>query len=283
MSLHHPWIAANDLAPGDRRSANFDWSQLELVVIDTPAHVQFGRCYDRLWDEFGDRGEMERRSVIAQRLRWEPALPQRGYSLLYEMMAVLAGDTLLAVRDHTAIVRLESHDCVGAVVHLSHVWVAAENRGSGLAGWLRALPISAARRCAERAGLAAPSRLTLVAEMEHAEADDDPMRALRLRAYERAGFAKVDPQAVPYCQPDFRDPKAIERDGVQPIPLALIVRRVGLEYEAAIAAGEVREIVTALYAMYSTTTDETSMSSLWAAMNAYPEIHALVALQRPTQ
>lgn len=237
-----PVLAAADLAPGDRRAAAFAWDGLELVRIGTVAHPWFVAAYDRLWREFGPRGEMEQRGVIADRLAWNPACERDGRFLAYEMLAVVRGGRLVAVRDHSAIVAPDGL----AVVHLSHVLVEPELRGSGLAGWLRALPIRTARECARASGIDAPLRIVLAAEMEPLAAAE-PATVARLRSYERAGFRAL---AAPYAQPDFRPEAEIVATGFRPLPLRLILRRVGREDEAAIAGGEALAVVAALYVMF---------------------------------
>lgn len=248
-----------DLAPGDQRAKDFDWSGLHCHRIDSPDHPWFAHAYDRLWREFGGRGEMERREVIVDRLAWHPAKRIGRHALLYEMIAVTAGDSLVAVRDHSAILDGDS----GTVfVHLSHVVVERARRGGGLGSWLRALPLGTARRCAAAVGMAAPGEITLVAEMEHPTADDAATSA-RLRSYERAGFHAVDPQVVPYRQPDFRAPAAIAASAFRPLPLVLIVRRVGRELEHTIGRDEVDAMVAALYAMYGMHIEAVHMDRLW--------------------
>ena len=157
-----PRCLADDLAPGDANARTLDWSGLHIVRIDTPAHPLFAPAYARLWQEFGARGEMERREVIAERLAWDARRPIDGHALRYELLAVCAGETLVAVRDHTAIVPPAR---AGAprrtIVHLSHLVIEPARRGSGLSGWLRAVPLQTARACAAAAGVPA-GPITLV-------------------------------------------------------------------------------------------------------------------------
>jgi hypothetical protein len=115
---------------------------------------------------------------------------------------------------------------------------------------LRALPLSAARRCAHAAGVAPDAPIVLVAEMEAADLEDRA-RMTRLRSYERAGFRKVDPACAPYMQPDFRPIEQLANSAPRAVPLGLVVRRVGLEDERAIPAAELSAVVDAIYAMYA--------------------------------
>jgi hypothetical protein len=169
------------------------------------------------------------------------------------------------------------------VVHLSHVLVDPAWRRTGLAGWLRAWPIQAARACFAAAGLAADSPITLVAEMELPDAGF-PHRMIRLKAYEKAGFLKVDPAQVRYFQPDFRPPAEIDASGGPwPLPFCLILRRVGRERDQAIPGTEVRQIVECLYQIYGTGFRARDMAAVWSTLTGYPAGHASVPLLPPTE
>jgi hypothetical protein len=264
-----PSLIPADLAPGDARIPAP--AGLRFARVDHLDHPWFHRAYDRLWREFGDRGEMEARAVIARRLA-DPLRRAGDHLLHYTLLVVLAGDELVAVRDHTAIATPTA-----VVVHLSHVVVEPPLRGSGLAGWLRAVPLQTARVCAAAAGLAA-APITLVAEMEHP--DGTPAVTARLRSYARAGFQMVDP-AVAYLQPDFRPSAQIDASGVQPVPLALIVRRVGDESTRAITGAGLRDLVTALYTMYAADMPTAHMAPLWSRLAALPAADACIPLVPP--
>ncbi|RIL00294.1 MAG: hypothetical protein DCC71_18820, partial [Proteobacteria bacterium] len=144
-----PVLVADDLAPGDRPAAARDWSDVRVHRVAQPADPDFALAYERLWRAFGAAGEMERREVIEARLGWDPARPVAGAALAYELLVLRRGGALAALRDHSAVVRLgaDGRPLPGpVVVHLSHAWVEPPLRGSGLAAWLRALPLQAARR-----------------------------------------------------------------------------------------------------------------------------------------
>jgi len=276
-------LIADDLAPGDLAVASGDWSGLRLERIRSPHHPLFEPLYARLWREFGPRGEMETRAVIADRLGWRPQQPVNHHALLYEMVAARRGAAIVGLRDHTAIVPCPPHrrDHPGQViVHLSHVIVEPPLRGSGLSGWLRALPIQAGRECAAAAGEPPRQRTTLVAEMEHPDGVS-PMIMARLRSYERAGFLAIDPDEVHYVQPDFRPAADIERSAVQPVPLLLVVRRVGRESERTISGTEVREIVQALYTMFGVHVRADHMAPLWGLCDHLPGPGETIALRPP--
>jgi len=267
-----PRLRSADLAPGDRRLAADDWSDLTVHVVSGPEDADFAPAFDRLWAEFGPRGEMERREVIGARLRWEPARPVAGAALLYELLVLRRREAIVAVRDHTAIVRLDDRGRPRAeptVVHLSHALIEPAYRGTGLAGWLRALPLEAARRCGARAGRAGgvPVPIILVAEMEHPDPADSA-RMARLRSYGRASFLKIDPAALEYSQPDFRAPESLAATTPAPVPLALVVRRVGAETEETMPAAEVAAVVESIYAVYGVHVSAAALGPLRAAIAA---------------
>jgi GNAT superfamily N-acetyltransferase len=281
--LAPPLLIPEDLAPGDVRALEVEWAGLRVERVRTPDHPLFPRLYDRLWREFGALGEMEKREVIVDRLAWDPRQAVNHHALLYEMLAVLAGDEVVALRDHTAIVPRPPHRAGHpgqVIVHLSHIIVEPPMRGGGLSAWLRAFPLQAARECAAAAGEPASDRITLVAEMEHPDGRTPNIMA-RLRSYDRAGFRKIDPDAVRYMQPDFRPAAEIDASSGQPVPLALVIRRVGREHEQSLPGAEVREIVRALYAMFGAHSRDDHMAPLWSLLDHFPGPGTEVALRAP--
>src|SRR6185295_12366374 len=115
------WIRA-DLAPGDADTSSCD-AGMRVRRIRSADDPWFAVAYERLWQEFGDRREMETREIIESRLAWDPARPVGNYRYLYEMLAIERGERLIAVRDHTAIAPAEPSRAAVAWVHLSHVLV----------------------------------------------------------------------------------------------------------------------------------------------------------------
>jgi GNAT superfamily N-acetyltransferase len=283
-------LHARDLAPGDHGALATSWDDFTVESVRDASEAGFDEAFDRLWKEFGPRGEMERREVIADRLRWSPARPVGGYAFLYELLIVRKGGEVVAIRDHTAIASPKARsEWPGAavVVHLSHVLVEPALRGSGLAAWLRALPIDTARRCRARVRGASlevrsgewENEVTLVAEMERA--DGTPASIARLRSYARAGFRVADPDAVSYSQPDFREATEIDRTGVRPVPLCLVLRRVKHENDAAMTGRELREVVGALHAMFGVHVRSDHMAPVRDLAAGLPADGERVALLEP--
>ena len=276
-------ISADDLAPADLRSTDFDWTGFRVSYVDSPQQASFDLGYRALWEEFGDRNEMETRAVCEQRLSWHCGPQRDGRLMRYEMIVVTSDEgELAAVRDHTVIIDAQRPDDP-VVIHLSHLLITPRYRGTGLAGWMRALPIRVARECLRLNNLP-PRPITLVAEMEPAD-PDIPERHGRLAAYERVGFHKIDPKRVDYLQPDFRPPEAIDADGgmPKPLPLSLVVRRVAREQERVISGAEVRTIVTALFAMYGESFRPQDMAPNWESLKRYPPEDEQIALVPPTR
>jgi GNAT superfamily N-acetyltransferase len=266
-----------DLAPGDQKSAALDVDALEVARVQALDDPLFELAYARLWEQFGAADEIETREVLGRRLGWAAAQRRDGFAMRYDLLLLRSGGEFVATRDHTAIA--DEH---GVVVHLSHALVDPAWRRSGVAGWLRALPIQTARVCLSDAGLPSTAPVTLAAEMEYADGIDES-RTIRLRAYERAGYRKVDPALVHYHQPDFRAPEKIDAsDGPKPLPFQLIVRRVGRESEDTISGRKVRTIVERFYHMYAQEFRAQDMAAVWRELENYPAPDARLALLPPT-
>lgn len=271
----------DDLSPGDQRFLPLDFSHLTAGRVSGAQDPLLQRGYDRLWQEFGAHHEMESKEVIESRLLWHPASLIQNRWFRYEMVVLTHGEDLVAVRDHVAIVS-RSDRGPRAVVHLSHIVVEPEWRRSGVAAWMRAIPLQTARIALQAAGFPVDSPITLVAEMEHPDATHEA-RTIRLGAYERAGFLKVDPGSVEYHQPDFREPSEIDRTGgPRPLPFALLLRRVGRESERSLDSLELHEIVSSLYHMYGLGFRSQDMSGLWKEADRLAEVRKQVSLVLPT-
>ena len=257
------------LAPGDQKSAALDPAQFMWTCIRSVTDPLFESAYTALWAEFGAAHEMETREVLAGRFAHNSAMR-------YEMVVAQRDAVIAAIRDQTAI-WFEGE----VVVHLSHLLVAPEWRRSGLAGWMRTVSILTARDVAVAHGHP-DAAITLVGEMEYDDGSD-PRRTVRLTAYERAGFLKIDPAAVRYVQPDFRAPADIDASGgARPLPFQLIIRQIGRESEKIISGAKVRRLVRALYALYGAQFRTQDMAHPALSLAAYPDEDATVALVAPT-
>ena len=204
-------------------------------------------------------------------------MPTDGYAMKYQMMLVRCGERIAAVTDQTAI-RVSGSDDV--IVHHSHLLVAPEWRRTGLAGWMRALPLMTARQTRAHA----PERqnsVTIVAEMEHLD-QHNPATFIRLAAMEKAGYRKVDNGCVSYFQPNFRPRAQADRGAQAPVPLALVLRRIGREEESIIRGSEIRRIVHALYHMYGLGLHEADMAAARKSLESYPGDEDVIRLVPPT-
>jgi hypothetical protein len=93
----------------------------------------------------------------------------------------------------------------------------------------------------------------------------------------------VDPRRIAYLQPDFRASEEIDLSGgPRPVPLALIVRRVGRETELTISGAEVRGIAEALYRIYAETFRRRDMASLIERLKDHPAPDEVIDLLPPT-
>jgi hypothetical protein len=273
------WMIPSDLAPGDVKSLEGDWSSIELHRVQSADDPDFDLAFGALWAEFGPRSEVEQPTVLSRRLRWNGDKLVDGFALRYRLLLLKSQGQLAAVRDHTAIVRSGQEE---AIVHLSHNLIAPEWRRSGLAGWLRALPIQSARNCLVEQGRSSAAPIILVGEMKSLDTADLSSYA-RLKAYEKAGYLLIDPRRVRYLQPDFRTPDEIDlTGGARPLSLSLIVRRVGRESELTISGAEVRRIVEAIYQVYGETFRRCDMAPVLATLENYPAPNEIIALLPPT-
>lgn len=238
----------------------------EVRSSSSPA---FAEAYAALAAEFGPRGELERREVIARWLDVE-GHPSAGFQRTYHLLVARDGKGALAgVRDCHVV--LDPNGV--AVVYLAHALVLPPYRRTGLGALLRRKPIEIGQAAVAAAGLGASrTDLLLAAEMEPASLDDEAS-IVRLRAYGKDGFAAISPAALPYFQPDFRDLDALdpERDEPRPIPLLAVVRLVGHEEASSVPARLARAFVTHLYAVFATHVRRDHLESLAAATLAVLE------------
>ncbi len=274
------WMDPRDLAPGDSKSASADMSRIEFRRIESPDDPFFEMAFGALWAEFGEAGELEPADVLAARMRRDSSRMHGGQAMRYEMVLLTCGGELAAITDQTAFV---AEDQTDALVHISHNLVAPAWRRTGLAGWLRALPVATARRLLAMHGRPAASPVTLVGEVEpinHAQ----PGNIGRLHAYEKAGFQMIDPARVNYLQPDFRSPADIDASGgPSPVPLCLVLRHVGASSPCGFISGaETLRIVSSLYSLFALDFRPQDMRCLMESLSTYPAPDARIALVPPT-
>jgi GNAT superfamily N-acetyltransferase len=223
-----------------------------ITRADEPA---FSRAFDALEEEFGARGELERRVVIERWLARDESGGRtdigNGRRTSYHLIEATDDDgELAAVRDCHVIID-GARNVV--VVYLAHVLVDPAHRRRGISALMRSAAMALGRTAlaeldvpsAGAASSGATNDLVLVAEMEPASVDDTPS-LVRLVAYGRAGFSVIDPRALPYVQPDFRDPEDIGASP-QPVPLLLVVQWVGHEATTALPRELAEAVVTSLH------------------------------------
>ena len=124
-------------------------------------------------------------------------------------------------------------------------------RGSGLAAWLRALPLQAARRCAAAAGCAPDAPIVLVAEMEPPRSAPSPSGWRGCAPTSAPASARSIPAAAPYAQPDFRPPeRARRRDARSAVRSRSCCAASGARARPTMPAAELAAVVDAIYAVY---------------------------------
>ncbi len=284
LSLENSGFSLDDWAPGDRWVPERDWSELSIHTVTNARDPLFQQGYERLYATFSSGGGIEGRSVLEDRLQWSPTSERGGARLLYEMQILRMHGHTIAIRDHNVIIRHPADTDpagVAVTVHLSHAWVDPAHRARGLGAWLRTLPIGAARRALERTEILSPVPVTLVAEMEHPD-PSDPLSLQRLRTYANAGFRLLDPERAMYAQPDFRSASDIARTQPEPVPLMLVLRRVGRESESEMPSSEVRALIDALYSMYAQHVPKEAIAPLRSAAERWTSGDQPFELRDPT-
>ena len=259
-------VSAADLRADDAAGRDA-LGRYTLSLVRSAEDPDFEIAYGLLDGEFGAKGELETRAAIEGYLRADPTHASAGQAGYWLVLARDERGEVAGVRDCHASVDSEGRF---VVVFLSHVLVMPAFRGSGLGSVMRAVPASLGRAAAEGARMERPE-IMLAAEMEPAvlgAADT----LVRLIAYGRGGFSIIDPRALPYCQPDYREHRAIDLDRARPVPLLAVVRRLGREDEATIPKAMAAAFVEHLYRIVG--------SHCRASDLAAPRAHTLAALAR---
>ncbi len=239
----------------------------EVEAIEDPAHPDFARAFQILWDAFGSAGEMEPEAVIREMLLEDSTVPMPSGSFARFFLLVArdrATGEIRGVRDGRVFVN-QAYEPDLCVVYLSHIFMLPEARGTVLTYWLRIAPLDLAvsyLHLLHQRGLIrlpepeAPGhyygmRMDLAAEVEFFSPEDQ-LSLQRVLFYGRGGFDAVDPRHFPYRQPDFRDPRLIAETGDRPVPFMLLLRRVGREREARLPLDEARAVIQLLYDDFAT-------------------------------
>lgn len=242
-------VELGDLYPGERLDKAGDaLSRYRFHAASEASDPAFDEGYSFLADYFLPKNEIERRELLQA---WvdQPGRELGPYLVRYRMLLATAPDGALAgARDCFAILHPRTGVCV---VFQNHALVAPEHRRTGLASLLRGAAARLGRELLEEHGLDGPeSELLLAVEQEYIDPDDRDSH-VRLTAYGRGGYQAIDPSAVPYCQPDYRDLEAL---GVpaEPIPMLAVVRRVGREGRATLPWSLAEAFVVHLYRLFHT-------------------------------
>ena len=233
----------------------------QIWSIESPDDPDFDDAYQILWDAFGASAEMERKEAIREFVRDDPFTPEPSGTYMRYFLLVARGPDgrIRGVRDGTVLVN-PAYSPDLCVVYLAHIYMLPEARGTVLSYWLRIAPVElAVQYLADLHGmgkiaLPAPSapgkyfgmRLDLAAEMEYFTPEEN-LSWQRLVFYGRCGFDAINPRHFPYRQPDFRDPEVIRATGNQPLPMMVLVRRMGRERQAQLPIDEARALLRLLY------------------------------------
>jgi hypothetical protein len=278
MSLGtHVRLCLKDLYPQDVvEMIERETRKYEVESIEHPAHPDFKRAFQILWDGFGAAGEMEPESVIREMMLEDPTvpLPAGSYARFFLLVARdRATGEIRGVRDGRVLVN-PAYAPDLCLVYLSHIYMLPAARGTVLTYWLRIAPLDLAvsylHLLHQRGKLVLPApdapgryfgmRVDLAAEMEYFS-PDDKLSLQRILFYGRGGFDAIDPRHFPYRQPDFREPERIAATGDHPVPFMLLLRRVGREREARLPIGEARAVMQLLYDDFATFCEPTNLAS----------------------
>lgn len=215
-------------------------AQARFTLEEARTPEDFAVVWAQLFAAFGPTGEIEREETLRSWFSGSRSPPDADIRTTYHMVLARDRDGALAgVRDCFVTF---SRRTLRSVVLLSHSLVLPLYRRSGLAAVLRTVPVPLARRTD-------PSEILLVAEMELVDpAARDTV--IRLLAYGKAGYAVIPPDALPYAQPDFREPAGMTA-GPVPLPFLLLVRQVGEEDRPTLSRARALAMIEHMQAIHS--------------------------------
>ena len=103
-----------------------------------------------------------------------------------------------------------------------------------------------------------------------------------LRAFVETDMAEPYPP-IPPRKKSFRDPVEIDlSSGPQPLPLTLMLRRIGHEAEDFVGGAEILHGVKALYKMYAAEFRSADMNQVYESLKSYPSPADRIPLKLPT-
>lgn len=235
-------LLPEDFAPPERERGLEAQGTYTGHLVEGPG-AEFDQAYDALWEEFGERGELENRAVLLDDLKGPRG--RNGGVVRYHLMTFHEGQRLAGIRDVFSVCFPDRKFCY---VLLSHSLVLPAWRRSGVATLIRAAPAAAARHALQEEGADLDSDRLLMAEMDPIDPRSDPT-VIRVLAYGKAGFRILAPEWLPYVQPDFSDWKVQNREP-RPIPMVPVLRWVGHEDVEALPATLIRGLLDGIDAIH---------------------------------
>ncbi|HND29574.1 MAG TPA: hypothetical protein PKY30_08160 [Myxococcota bacterium] len=235
-------LFAEDFSPPERQRGLDAMRSYTGHLIEGPG-PEFDQAYAALWEEFGEKGELENRAVLLDDLKGPR--PRNGGVVRYHLMTFHEGERLVGIRDVFSVCFPDRKFCY---VLLSHSLVLPAWRRSGVATLIRAAPAAAARRALQEEGAALDCDRLLMAEMDPIDPHSDPT-VIRVLAYGKAGFRMIAPDWLPYVQPDFSDWK-VQNRAPRPIPMVPVLRWVGHEEAEALPAQMIRGLLDGIDAIH---------------------------------
>jgi hypothetical protein len=263
------------VSPGEQaRARALDLGAILLERIDSPDHPRFADAYRILSTYFAPKNQIEGADVLRGRLRQRSMLLTRGWTARYEMLVLSREGRIIGVRDHLFFTGPNAAE--QTPIYQAHIFVTPEWRGTGIAAWLRALPLISASWSQQEATLQL-SRPSLVAEIDRSRAPHDDA-AHALRGYLLAGYGLL-PREIEYLQPDVPAGMTSEWSGrCSTTPMHLAFRFVGSESSEPRTGAEIALCVEALYALHETEFPNQDLEVLWrlsARIRSLPAIRLL--------